>query len=192
MSGSESETSLTENVVCIVWLMTSSLYRTALTNCYWNLRLVIAGKVQRLDKLTNYTPRSSSRINYLGLISKEDVLTWCQIANLTILPSYSEQCSYSGMEYLAYGKIVITTDGYGLTEMFNDKNAIICHLQSSSKTRTELPSLQEQLSEKIIQYLTMNDETILRLKSEAKRTFTDKYTFESMRKNYLYFLHNIQ
>ena len=57
------------------------------------------------------------------------------------------------MEYLAYGKIVITTDGYGLTEMFNDKNAIICHLQSSSKTRTELPSLQEQLSEKIMQYL---------------------------------------
>ena len=71
------------------------------------------------------SPNSAAHVTYTGLLSEERLADWYQIADIGILPSFTEQSSYSGIEMLAYGKLIVTTDGHNLTDMFNDGTAII-------------------------------------------------------------------
>jgi glycosyltransferase involved in cell wall biosynthesis len=54
-----------------------------------------------------------------GLLPHKDAINILSEADCVIIPSLNEVCSYAGIEALSFGLPVITTNGYGLYEMFD-------------------------------------------------------------------------
>ena len=93
------------------------------------LRLAIAGEVFNLNELVKLTPNSATHVTYLGMISKERLQKWYEAADIGVLPSYTEQCSYTGLEMMANKLLIVTTDGNGLRDMFrHNENALVAKI----------------------------------------------------------------
>lgn len=103
-----------------------------------NTRLVIAGGVDNVSECTKCSPHSAAHVTYTGLISKEMLDVWYKAADVGVLPSYTEQCSFAGLEMMQQIGVVIATDGWGLDNMFKDgDNAIVAHIPYESENREQ-------------------------------------------------------
>lgn len=99
-------------------------------------RLVIAGGVDKASECTKFSQHSAAHVTYTGLISKEKLELWYKAADFGVLPSYTEQCSFAGLEMMLQIGVVIATDGWGLKDMFKDgDNAIVVHIPYESENR---------------------------------------------------------
>lgn len=148
----------------------------ALYQCFDNLRLVIAGEVFRLNDFAKITPQSASCIVYTGLIDKERLNMWYRAADIGVLPSYTEQCSYTGMEMMASGLLIVTTDGNGLTDMFHHgKNALVTHVNSH---------LAKNLEKTLIKALNLEDDLRHSICSNAMDYVQTKYSISLMKEGY--------
>lgn len=116
------------------------------------LRLVIAGQVFTFNDFAQQTPHSASHVTYTGLLLKEKLAEWYQIADVAILPSYTEQSSYSGIEMLAYEKLIVTSDGHNLKDMFPEGTAIIAHIgdERSISQNTFSTSIEDAIRRALI------------------------------------------
>ncbi len=93
------------------------------------LRLVIIGKVNDANTMLELLPHSAPHVTLTGQIGHDMLQQWYQVAEIGLLPSYSEQCSYAGIEMMAHGLLVLTTDGNGLRDMFTHRvNALVAPL----------------------------------------------------------------
>lgn len=103
-----------------------------------DIRLVVAGEVHSLGDFTKLTPTSSSHITYTGLLNPEQLNLWYAAADIGILPSYTEQCSYTALEMLHNIGIVVSTDGWVLDEIFhNSQNAIVVQISTINDAFTQ-------------------------------------------------------
>lgn len=146
------------------------------------MRLVIAGEVFRFNEFAKHTSRSASHVTYTGLLPKERLAEWYQIADIGILPSYTEQSSYTGIEMLAYGKLIVTTDGHNLTDMFNDMTAIVAYIGDN---RTEdSTGFVNNLAEAVKKALFMKTELRQELQLQAHLHYTQVYSFNNWKATY--------
>ena len=144
-------------------------------------RLVIIGNIFNMSTFVEDCGTAVSQIIYTGLIGKEELSSWYQIADLGIISSYSEQCSYTGIEMLAYGLPIVASDGWGVRNMFTEgENAHIAHIGN----RKDDQSFQQSLTQAIVDVLDMNNSKILRMKQNAKRSFMENYSFNIMKEKY--------
>ena len=109
------------------------------------LRLVIAGITDGIEDYTKHVHDSIFHVTFTGLISKSRLHQWYRAADIGVLPSYTEQCSYSGMEMMAEKLLVVTTDGNGLRDMFNSSNAYIVKANEDTMAEELACKLQEAL-----------------------------------------------
>lgn len=109
------------------------------------LRLVIAGITDKIEDYTKHVPDSISHVTFTGLISKSRLHQWYRAADIGVLPSYTEQCSYSGMEMMAEKLLVVTSDGNGLRDMFNSSCAYIVKANEDTMAEELASKLQEAL-----------------------------------------------
>lgn len=127
--------------------------------------LVVAGEVHSLGDFTKLTPGSSSHITYTGLLSSEQLNLWYAAADIGILPSYTEQCSYTALEMLNNIGVVVSTDGWGLNEIFHDfQNAIV------AQTSTINDAFTQELVKAIETALTLDCESVRELQIKSKMT----------------------
>jgi glycosyltransferase involved in cell wall biosynthesis len=148
---------------------------------YPKARLVIIGNVFNMTSFVKDYGPAVSQIIYTGLINKEELSSWYQIANLGIISSYSEQCSYTGIEMLAYGLPIVASDGWGVRNMFTEgENAHIAHLGNRKNNQ----SFQQSLTQAIIDVLDMDETQILRMRQNARWNFEKNYTFNQMKEKY--------
>ena len=61
-----------------------------------------------------------SKIIFSGRLPKELIYKFYQIADVGILPSFAEQCSYVAIEMMMHGLPIVGTDSTGLSEMIID------------------------------------------------------------------------
>lgn len=87
--------------------------------------LVIIGAVPNWNHIMEKCYPIITKIHLTGSISRYELKNWYQIADIGILPSYAEQCSYVGLEMMAHKLPVVASDGFGIRCMFNHKNAEI-------------------------------------------------------------------
>ena len=87
--------------------------------------LVIIGTVPNWNYVVKKCYPIITRIHLTGSISSDELKKWYRIADIGILPSYTEQCSYVGLEMMAHKLPVVASDGFGIRCMFNDENAKI-------------------------------------------------------------------
>lgn len=91
--------------------------------------LVIAGEVREFNMMVQRIQGCVKRVTFTGLLSKEELKHWYAAADIGVLPSYTEQCCYVGLEMLERIGVVVTTNGWGLCDMFvNGVNALIAPL----------------------------------------------------------------
>ncbi|WP_455592713.1 glycosyltransferase [Bacteroides sp.] len=104
---------------------------------YHNCRLVAIGSVFSPEDVMNLTKTVAPKVTFTGQLSPEELMRWYQVADIGIIPSYTEQCSYSGLEMMRYGLPIVASDGLGVRCMFkHGVNACIAGIEDRSHPKT--------------------------------------------------------
>lgn len=143
-------------------------------NTIKDVRLVIVGEIHSLEEFTKLTPTSSSRITYTGLISPEQLVLWYASADIGVLPSYTEQCSYAALEMMHSPGIVITTDGWGLDDVFTKENAIIAHIQKESSD-IKVTQFEENLYSALVKAISLEKVDLDELRIQCRTLLDNRY-----------------
>lgn len=147
-----------------------------------DLRLVIAGEIFTYNEFAKLTPQGISHITCTGLIPADRLQAWYRAADVGVLPSYTEQCSYAGMEMMANDLLIVTTDGNGLTDMFHaDDNALVAQID---------PSFTKSLEDTLRRAINLSQEERRAICQRAKDCVQTRYSLSSMKEGYRQLLSN--
>ena len=97
-----------------------------------------------------------NKITFTGKLAKSELNKFYQIADIGILLSLHEQCSYVVLEMLSYGIPIIGSDSTGLKEMIENKNQLIKYRYKKEKAYCSIKRIADtihqtmQQKEKII------------------------------------------
>ena len=95
-----------------------------------NCRLVVAGDGD-FKMLIEKSRKFSANISFLGFISHDDLIDLYHEADIGVIPSLQEQCSYVALEMLHCGLPVVASKLGGLKEIFIHKeNAFLVDITS--------------------------------------------------------------
>ena len=123
-------TTLVKGVPCLLNAFTSVVKK------YPDCRLVVIGQVFDPTSILKLSKQVATKVSYTGLISKEELTCWYRVADIGIMSSLSEQCSYSGIEMMMHGLPVVASDGFGVRSMFQDGiNARIATIGNRKKMK---------------------------------------------------------
>lgn len=104
------------------------------------------------------------QITCTGKLSKEELYPFYEIADMGILPSLHEQCSYTVLEMLSFGIPVIGSNSTGLKEMIEDENRVIEYRYEDGKADCDLEKVALQIYQVV--------------KSGKRATLPRRYTFD--------------
>ena len=124
-----------------------------------NYKLIYAGSS---DIYQWISPKMTKSVIPLGFKKRSEMLELYSITQLGLFPSYHEQCSYVGIEFLMHGIPVIATSAYGVRDMFHPDNAFIV-------SNTIKPITVEAIKSK---------------RNHARKTYLKNYTNINMCKQY--------
>lgn len=142
---------------------------------YPHARLILAGD----GSYNTYLKECSgihSRITFTGKVDKEELYQYYRIADVGVMPSFHEQCSYVGIEMMMHGVPLIGTDSTGLGEMIADELKVKLDESQEEQLSVEL------LADKIISVLS-SPQYVWRQTSRER--YERCYTQEQMKNQYL-------
>lgn len=124
--------------------------------------------------------KAVTRVTWLGQLSSNALYKWYQMADIGIIPSYTEQCSYVGIEMMMHGLPVVASDGYGVSDMFqNGVNAVVAPIG-----RQKYPNeFSKSLADALITLLLSN-KLAKQLGENAREIYNKYYTISCMKKKY--------
>jgi glycosyltransferase len=100
-----------------------------------NIKLVVVGDGD-IDKYSKYLTGLENNIVFTGKLKKSELCKLYSIANIGVITSFMEHCSYVAIEMMMFGIPVVSTDAAGLNEMFeNNKNGLKVKIKQSSDHR---------------------------------------------------------
>lgn len=145
---------------------------------YYNIRLAIAGSLTTID-LNSFTEVMPNVI-YLGYINKEKLYQWYKIADIGMITSYTEQCSYVGLEMMLHGLPVIASDGFGVRCMFRNRiNAVTACIGDRVLDDEYVLNIVNAVKE-----LADDDELKMQLVLNARKILQQRYSIRIMKANY--------
>ena len=122
-----------------------------------------------------------SKIIFSGRLPKELIYKFYQIADVGILPSFAEQCSYVAIEMMMHGLPIVGTDSTGLSEMIIDgENGYKVNLNENENDVFLDTVRLSQLIKKIISNPTLKEY----LSQQSRLIFKNKYNIEEMKRKY--------
>ena len=146
-------------------------------------RLIIAGSISDIDRYTylcSLSKQAVTKIIFTDQLTTEEMASWYKIADIGVLPTHSEQCSYSGIEMLMYGLAIVASDGFGVRNMFLDNyNAKIAKIGNNRNFKEYETNLYKAISE-----LLQSKDIASDLSKNAVETYKKRYTIEIMHKKY--------
>ena len=145
-----------------------------------NCRLVIAGELCNAPDLLDATDKVTVKITLTGMLDKDKLSYWYRMADIGVIPSYSEQCSYVGLEMMSYGLPVVASDGFGVRCMFRDE---INTLTASIGNRNNPEEFEQNLADSTLCLLN-HAKLRKKLKKNARQILQKKYSFSEMEKQY--------
>lgn len=147
---------------------------------YPDFRLVVVGTVFEMNKLLEHAGGIAAKITFTGQIPKEKLNEWYRIADIGILASYWEQCSYTGIEMMMYRLPVVASDGFCMGDMFkNDENAKVA--RTGDRKRPE--EFENNLSEAFLELL-QSDELCRTLGENGRKIYESRYQINYMKEGY--------
>lgn len=145
-------------------------------------KLVIVGDGNEVSmkEIVNASSQVASSVIVTGQLNRKEVQEWLSIADVGIISSYYEQCSYTAIEMMMYGLPIVASDGLGVRNMFvNEINAIMAKIENRKKPN----EYQKNLVKSIINILSSPDLSE-RLGKGAQKTYYSNYTDKKMKINY--------
>ena len=144
-------------------------------------RLVIAGTSDYSGEISLYSNEISSRIIITGQITQSELFEWYTIADIGVIPSYTEQCSYVGIEMMMHGVAIVASNGFGVRNMFqNHSNALIANIENYNDNSQYVNNLTQRILKLLSsKYLQTN------LKYNSRKTYEHYYNGNQMRENYI-------
>lgn len=136
--------------------------------------LVFAGKILQIDEIIKAYQQVCNRVIFLGHIPYEELLEWYQITDVGVVSSYTEQCSYTGIEMQMSALPIVASDGFGVSDMFQDEvNAIVAKIENYK----EPSKYEKNLGNAIIKIL---DSNILQesLRQASRNIYEKKYSLD--------------
>lgn len=132
-------------------------------------RLVIAGN-GNFEHLIQSTRDFSANISYLGFIPFEELVALYQEADLGIIPSLEEHCSYVALEMLHSGLPVVASNIGGLKEIFrHGENAL---LADTNEDKTNIYGVAPDVNQlESHMYTLLNDATLCKTFSQKAREY---------------------
>lgn len=114
-----------------------------------------------------------NKITFTGRLEKERLYQFYQIADVGVLPSMHEQCSYTGIEMMMFGIPLVASTFVGLKEMISEnKNGILFDVQN----KNDLTNLLELVLS------TISDSSTK--KFDPRLDYLERYTIQRMREQY--------
>lgn len=142
--------------------------------------LVIIGQID--DNIqASITERFNHRVLMTGELPKQKVYEWYNIADVGLLPSYYEQCSYTGIEMKMYGLPVVASDGLGVRNMFDVNNGIIANIENRNCPK----EFQVNLGNAIVKALTLSSSKIKKIRKKAREHYLKQYEATIMTEKYV-------
>ena len=147
---------------------------------YKYTRLVMVGPILS-DSLLHLEIAILTKITYTGFLNSKELGRWYQIADIGVIPSYSEQCSYVGIEMMMYGLPIVSSDGLGLSDMFQDGvNAMVVPIGRKSQYSK---SFCRDLVLAIMKLLS-SEELAKEIGKNARNNYLKHYNIQQMQQKY--------
>lgn len=152
-------------------------------------RLIVVGSPaykEYYNFLFGISKEAASKISFLGQLSRLEIKDWYIAADIGIIPSYTEQCSFTGIEMMMYGLPIVTSDGFGIKNMYTDEiNAKIAKIEKN----------EEEYEKNLIKAINdlLNSQSECRLLSKnARKIFKKKYSIDNMINKYNKLLYSLE
>jgi len=126
---------------------------TLLTDKYRSLKLILVGKGE-FDPFMELIQNKFGSISFTGKLQSEQIKELYQIADIGVIPSEFEQCSYVALEMMQNCLPIVCTDAPGLKELFiHGKSALIAPLQEKTNGLLGLETSAKELNKAIVKLL---------------------------------------
>ena len=153
-------------------------------------RLVIAGN-GNYDQLIQSARNFSANISYLGFIPFDDIVALYHEADVGVIPSLEEHCSYVALEMLHSGLPVVASNLGGLKEIFiHNENALLAGTLEDKNNIYGIAPKVEELENHMYLLLT-NKNLKNKFARKAKERANDMFTTGIMVNNYLKLIENL-
>lgn len=83
-------------------------------------KCVLAGSVNGFANHWDLGKKVATNLILPGYQTADEMRTWYAAADVGVLSSYTEQCSYSALEMMNSGITIVSSNGNGLRDMFTD------------------------------------------------------------------------
>ena len=125
-----------------------------------------------------------TNVIWTGFISKEKLYDLYSIADIGVMPSFHEQCSYVAIEMMMHGLPIIGSTTTGLKEMIEDgETGLHIHVIEQDESVEIDTSL---LAEKIL-YLLQHPLEAKKMGQNGRKRFLKKYSSEVFHRNMMQF-----
>lgn len=152
------------------------------------LRIALIGNAAGYIKYWGIGSRNASGIILPGTLTPQMLRIWYSAADIGVISSYTEQCSYVALEMMNAGFPIVASDGNGLRDMFSDgENSYVARIGNINQVSGYI----KRLKEKILQALSASEKDKLQLKKAARRNLRTKYSASLMAKQYLNLIRDI-
>lgn len=148
-------------------------------------KLVVAGEFY-LNSLTAIKNEIKTKIIFLGELDKKDLIDWYSVADIGVISSYYEQCSYSCIEMMMRGLPIVASNGFGLDSMFSEENAIIAPIGNDEND----DEYSLNLANALIQILK-SPEIRNKMSLISIQTYKQKYEISYMKQAYKKLIQNL-
>lgn len=121
-----------------------------------NTKLIIIGDGNEvpMKDIINASSQIATSVIITGQLNHAELEKWLTIADIGIISSYYEQCSYTAIEMMMHGLPIIASDGLGIRNMFVDGvNAKVAKIGN----RIKLKQYRANLADNIIHLLRSPD-----------------------------------
>lgn len=129
-----------------------------------------------------------NKVTFTGHLKRNELYKLYQIADVGVLPSFHEQCSYVAIEMMMHGIPLIVSTSTGLSEMVENGitgfHVPVVEYPDSTDIDIEL------LAKKIL-YLLSNPTAKKQIGENARLRYENSYTSKIMNENMLKFYHSI-
>ena len=150
-------------------------------------RLIIAGNGQ-FDSYMEGCEDIYAKVTWTGLLSKKKLYELYSIADIGVMPSFHEQCSYVAIEMMRHGIPLIVSASAGLNEMVEEGKSGLHVPVIEYPDKMDIDTTL--LTGKMI-HLLQNTGERQRMRINARQRYLEKYALPVFKKNMLDFYHSL-
>lgn len=119
-----------------------------------------------------------TQITFTGRIEKERLYQLYQIADVGVLPSMHEQCSYTVIEMIMFDLPIIASSTTGLKEMINDKNGLLFDMQNEEDVEATI-HLMNHLKKVLFESVDVGIDGF-----RSRLEYLNRYSIDKMKNQY--------